>query len=168
MMCGLAGSGKSTYIKNNFKDLPIVSRDILRAQLGFTKSADHKAMLSREDEDLVTMCQNKYINDLCSADKDFVLDNQNNRKCFRQDIENIVRQYPNMQIVVVKMNTPLEKCIERRKGQIPAHIMRSIHSKFEYPTEDEYDDLIDVPYEEHLDEAFNGLLKQELQKILLK
>lgn len=157
-MCGTAGSGKSTYIKNNLSNLPVVSRDILRAQLGFTKSEDHKALLSKEDEQFVTLCQNKYVEDLCRADKDFVLDNQNNRKVFRQDIEDIIRKYPNMKIVVVKMNTPVETCIERRKGQIPAHVIRNIYDRFEYPTEDEYDELIDVPFTEGWIQRCNTLV----------
>ena len=54
VMCGLPGSGKSTWASENHGDLPIVSRDIIRAKLGFTSSADEKAVLTAGQEKQVT------------------------------------------------------------------------------------------------------------------
>ena len=45
-MVGLPGSGKSTWIKNNLSpDIEIISRDIIRNRMGFTKSVDEKAVI---------------------------------------------------------------------------------------------------------------------------
>ena len=43
ILCGLPGSGKSTWCKKYHPKLPIVSRDIIRAELGFTSGPDEKA-----------------------------------------------------------------------------------------------------------------------------
>ena len=33
IMIGIPGSGKSTYVKNNLADIPMISRDIIRIEL---------------------------------------------------------------------------------------------------------------------------------------
>ena len=40
LLVGLPGSGKSTWCKNDHPELPVISRDIIRAELGYTSSVD--------------------------------------------------------------------------------------------------------------------------------
>lgn len=47
-------------------------------------------------------------------------------------------------VVGVKMNTPLETCIERRKGQISPEIMHNISKKVIALSPEEVDMLVDV------------------------
>lgn len=43
LMVGIPGAGKSTWIANNLpSDIPIISRDMIRVELGFTTSVNEK------------------------------------------------------------------------------------------------------------------------------
>ena len=64
VMCGIPGSGKSTWCKQNYPDLPVVSRDIIRAELGYTKDAQDKAVLAPELESIVTLTENALMEEL--------------------------------------------------------------------------------------------------------
>jgi len=70
-MVGLPGSGKSTYIKNNLPSLPIVSRDIIRAELGFTKSVDQKRVLKPKEEEYVSQVERETVRYFCENDQSF-------------------------------------------------------------------------------------------------
>ena len=40
ILCGIPGSGKSTFAKKNLPNAVLISRDICRVELGFTTSVD--------------------------------------------------------------------------------------------------------------------------------
>ena len=62
VMCGIPGSGKSTWIKNNLpKDILIISRDLIRATIGISESPEHKAVCTSTEEVLVTKLENEAI-----------------------------------------------------------------------------------------------------------
>ena len=42
ILCGIPGSGKSTFAKKNLPNAVLISRDICRVELGFTTSVDDK------------------------------------------------------------------------------------------------------------------------------
>ena len=76
IMVGLPGSGKSTYIKNNFKGLPVVSRDIIRYEIGLCDK-DVKFVGTKEQEKLVSEFENNKIEYYIDNNIDFVIDNIN-------------------------------------------------------------------------------------------
>ena len=46
IMCGLPGSGKSTYIKEELpKNIEIINQDSIRVELGIMKDDEHKAIV---------------------------------------------------------------------------------------------------------------------------
>lgn len=141
---GIPGSGKSTYIKKHYPNLPVVCRDKIRAELGYTSSDNQKALLSKEAEQHVSEIQYQSINYYCQNDMDFVIDGINNRKIYRHEILNIIRSYPNMKVICIRFQTPLETCISRRAEQISQSIMEAIYSSFEELDGDEYDQLLTV------------------------
>lgn len=146
---GLAGSGKSTYIKNHLPNLPVVSRDKIRADLGYTQSENHKTILSKEEENHVTEIQYQTVTHYCQQNKDFVVDGMNNRKMYRKELTEIIRSFPNMEIVCLRFYTPLEICIQRREGQIAESTMHFLSDSFEELETGEYDSLHVVNWEDY-------------------
>lgn len=139
VMIGMPGSGKSTWIKNNLPDIPVVSRDIIRAELGFTASPDEKAVLSKEQEILVTQREFELIRDYAQSGQSFVIDDTNTGR-YRKNLVDKLRRY-GVHIKFIRMRTDLETCIKRRNGQIPADVMKKIHAGIIEPKEGEYDSL---------------------------
>lgn len=143
LMIGIPGSGKSTWVKDNLPNVAVISRDIIRHELGFTKSVDHKAVLSKEQEDLVTKVQNDNIKHNLSIGQDIVIDDMNTGKYRKGMIDNL--RSCGADVIAVHMNTPLETCIKRREEQISPEIMKNIHSRVVKFSPEEVDDVIEVP-----------------------
>lgn len=142
IMCGIPGSGKSTYIKENFPNLPIISRDIFRCELGLTSSPDEKIIAKPDEERKITKLMNERIIEYCKAGQDFVIDNMNLRYIYRQAVLNMVLPY-NAYITVVYIEAPdIETCIKRRDGQIPANEYKRLLNTIDFPMPYEYDDII--------------------------
>lgn len=142
LMVGMPGSGKSTWCKENHPDLPVISRDIIRAELGFTKDADEKAVLNRTQEKQVTSEEYFKIAKLCKKHKSFIVDDTNTGK-YRKQMITFLKDY-GATVICVSMDTPLETCIERRRGQISEQAMREIYKKMIPLKKAEVDDMINV------------------------
>lgn len=141
VMCGIPGSGKSTWASNNHPDLPIVSRDIIRAELGYTSGVDEKAVLTREQEEEVTVEENRIIANYCKNRHSFIIDDTNSHPKFRKILLDTLRSY-GAHIVGVNMDTPLDMCIKRRNGQIPPEAIERMYGR-RVPFEDsDVDELV--------------------------
>lgn len=142
MMIGIPGAGKSTWIQNNHPELPVVSRDIIRAELGMCEPGQKYAG-TNDEENEVTMHEYIKMGQYCSEGQDFIIDDTNTHKKYRKQMIDFLRK-KGAKIVFVHLNTPLEVCKERRKNDIPGNVMDRIHSRFQAPEEDEYDEIIHV------------------------
>lgn len=132
ILCGMPGAGKSTFCKNNLPNCKVVSRDIIRFELGYTSSTDNKSVGTKYQERQVTIRENELIKEYLEAGYDIVLDNMNGGKYLKPTVENIKLIVPSIKIIGYNIVTPLEKCIERRKDQISEEVMRNIYSRFHY------------------------------------
>lgn len=153
IMQGLPGSGKSTYIKENLKYCKVISRDIIRYEMGLTKSVDDKKVCPWQTENLITVKENNKIYDAIKNCQDFVIDDINiRRKHFYQLVKSIraLSKYLGcpIKITVVRLNTPFEICIERRKNQIDKNEMDRINRLTKWFEEDiityRVDELINI------------------------
>ena len=132
ILCGMPGAGKSTFCKNNLPNCKVVSRDIIRFELGYTSSVDNKSVGTKYQEQQVTIRENELIKEYLEYGYDIVLDNMNGGKYLKPTVENIKLIAPKVKIIGYNIVTPLEKCIERRKDQISEEVMRNIYSRFHY------------------------------------
>lgn len=143
LMVGLPGSGKSTWIKNSLPtDIPVISRDIIRHKLGFTKGVDHKAVLSKDKEDMVTEYEMGMIHNYLAQGNDIVIDDINTGK-YRKNMIKFLRDN-GAEVIGVRMNTNLNTCIKRRDGQISADVMHNINKRMIPLADNEVDTVIDV------------------------
>ena len=143
VMCGIPGSGKSTWAKKNHPDLPIVSRDIIRAKLGFTSDEDEKAVLTGGQEKQVTTEEYFQIAKYARKKQSFIVDDTNVVPKYRKELLSTLKSY-GAKIVGVNIDTPLETCIERRRGQIPEDVIRRIYNKRLPLRKEDVDELINV------------------------
>lgn len=132
ILCGMPGAGKSTFCKNWLPKCKVVSRDLVRVELGYTPSVDDKYVGTRYQEQQVTIRENELIKEYLEAGYDIVLDNMNGGPYLKGNIEYIKSIAPEAKILGCNIVTPLEKCIERRNGQISKEVMINIYSKFHY------------------------------------
>lgn len=142
MMIGIPGAGKSTWIQNNHPELPVVSRDIIRVELGMCEPGQKYAG-TNEEENEVTMHEYMRMGQYCSEGQDFIVDDTNTHKKYRKQMIDFLRE-KGAKIVFVHLDTPLDVCKERRKNDIPGDVMDRIHRRFQAPEEDEYDEIIHV------------------------
>ena len=128
----MPGAGKSTFCKNHLSRCKVVSRDIIRTELGYTSSVDEKSVGTKYQDQQVTIRENQLIKEYLEAGYDIVLDNMNGGPYLKPTIEYIKSIAPEVKIIGYNIVTPLEKCIERRKDQILEGVMRNIYSRFHY------------------------------------
>ena len=144
ILCGLPGSGKSTFVKKNCYDYVQISRDIIRYELGYVSSPEEKVRLTREQEERVTDVEYKMIKTCLKKKKNFVVDDTNTSLYYRTKMLDYIKQWDDVFIIGVNFNTPVSVCIRRRKGQIPAEDIRNIADRMVPISRDEVDDLIEV------------------------
>ena len=140
MMCGMPGSGKSTYIEEHLmkrhKSIVIISRDIIRHELGFTKSSDEKAVLNFHEERTVTEHERNKIAECCERGDVFVIDDTNTIPKYRKSLIRFLKEH-GCKIVAVNITCDLNICIANRNGQIPPDNMRKMYNQLKYISKDE-------------------------------
>lgn len=153
ILCGFPGCGKSTYYKKFLADKPIISRDIIRGELGIngaTTTNDKKVVGTREEEDKVSEIFNKKMIEYCENKESFVLDNTNLKYQYRKDyLLKIMKYNPKVKIIYVEAPNYIKDCIERRKGEIPKKVYDRMENNFDFPQLYECDELIIV--KQHID-----------------
>lgn len=145
ILCGIPGSGKTTWIKENLdEDILVISRDIIRATVGLTTSPEHKFVGTKSQEEFVTILEDYSIREACFNNQTFVIDDINTGKYRPKLIKNIRDWNSNATIIGVNLMTPLDVCIKRREGQIDENVMQRIYNNTRYIQTDEVDEVINV------------------------
>lgn len=153
ILCGFPGCGKSTYIEWFLADKPIVSRDVIRGELGIggaTVDNNKKVVGTREEEEKVSEIFDNRMISYCEDKESFVIDNTNLKYQYRKDyLLKIMKYNPKVKIIYIEAPNFIEDCIERRNGEIPTSVYERMNSTFDFPQLYECDELL--IYKEHTD-----------------
>lgn len=143
-MIGLPGAGKDTWIKNNLPNCKcIVCRDDIRVELGMC-GVDEKIAGTPEQERLVSSVFDTKLKQYVASGQDVVINNTNLIRKYRYNYKQLLGNY-NVEWVYVIIKAPsIEDNISRRNGQIPAEVMYRLAERYQPPTPDEYDKIIEV------------------------
>lgn len=142
-LVGLPGSGKSTWCQQNHPELPVVSRDIIRAELGYTSGVDQKARLEFWQENKVTEREHELIKQYLKSGQDFIIDDTNLVLRYRKPMITLLVQFK-ATVIGINFKTPIDVCIERRVGQIDSEVIKRMASKMNPIDKSEVDKLIEV------------------------
>lgn len=146
MMCGFPGCGKSTYIKERLSDKTVISRDIIRQELGIngaTIKNDKKTVGTKEQEDKVSEIFNAKVIECCEQKKSFVIDNTNLKFQYRKKYLDMVMKYnPLIKVIYVEAPDFLNDCMKRRDGEIEKKIYDRMKESFDFPQLYECDELV--------------------------
>lgn len=125
-MVGIAGAGKSTWIKNNLpKGIKIVNQDQIRVDMGIMTNIDKKAIGSELEEQEVRKKNDQLINKYINSKTDFVVDNVNASYGRILNLyQRLKSKGANVKIVII--DTDVETCLRRRKDDIPEKIIRQM------------------------------------------
>ena len=173
IMIGLPGSGKSTWIKNNLpKDIEILSKDLIRQELGIIKDQNIKAIGDKSQEKEVRKIYHKRLDDLLNKEKDFVIDNTNIGSSLMHilnKIKNHNKKSNTCKSVGINIKTPLEVCMKRQNNCIPKSVYDQMKQDFRYLTKDDVDEVINVEYnKKNIKEALDNNLLWKIDKYFSK
>ena len=137
---GVSGSGKTSYMKKNYPDLPILSRDIARAELGFCEPGK-KFVGNVDQENKVTSYLEKKMKKYASEHKDFIIDDMNIRQKYRESIHRTLAG-TNARYVYIYVEAPtMQDAINRRRadfGDRTEQLIKDMYSSIEFPYPHEY------------------------------
>lgn len=144
VMIGVPGSGKSTYAEvlkdtekaNGVFSLPIISRDLIRIEMGMCGEGE-KCMGTPKQEDEVTRRVKESIQNLSSMGMSFIVDNTSLKKKYRDQYIDYIKKYDIAPIYVYVEAPSLEENFKRRDGEIDSSIIQRMWDGFEFPNHSE-------------------------------
>ena len=137
VLIGLPGAGKSTWCEKT--KLDTVSRDAIRAELGYCNEGD-KVVLSPEQEDEVTKVFNERLVKLLSEKKNVIVDNLNLKKKYRAALKEVVKGL-NVRVTYVYMESPSLDTNLKRRPTFEIGVIGKMTEILDWPSRDEYDEL---------------------------
>lgn len=136
LVIGLPGSGKSTYLKEHFKDSQIVSRDDIRFEMmkESSKYFDNERKVFNE-----FVYRIQYYLD--NTNKNVIADATHINEKSRNKLLNKLK-LKDVKIHILFINTPIEKCIKRNSlreeyKRVPEKVIYDFYNRLEYPTHNE-------------------------------
>ena len=138
IMCGVPGSGKSTWLKNNKEDALVISRDAIRFQL----VKENEEYFSKEKQVFKTFI--KTIQDAINSNitpYEIFVDATHITKISRDKLLNSL-DLSNVEKVIVYVRHPLESEAIRRnakrtgRARVPENVIHQMYKNFERPERD--------------------------------
>lgn len=132
ILCGISGSGKSTYIKNNFKDYKVISMDNIRAEL-----CGNRRDQSRNSE--VALIAKERLKQALRAKEKVVWDATNTRKDFRDQLITLCHRYNALTELHVLLSKESKIRIQNknREFNVPEEVITRQINKFQFPDRNE-------------------------------
>lgn len=152
VLMGLAGSGKTTWLQEYVvkhrkpgDNYTILSRDLIRIELGYC-TEDEKYLGTKEEEDKVTEIFNQRFKEALENKMEIYIDNMNLRSCYRDEYKKLAGKHNVCWDYVYIQSSNINLNYERRP-EINKVAFDGMIQKMDWPTPDEYDDLVIIDYE---------------------
>lgn len=126
LMCGLPGSGKDTWIAHNKQDVPVLSPDDLRIEMG---------ILPTDNQGTLRQVVKERAKEYLRSGQDFVWNATNVTTDMRGPILSLLRDY-HAHIEIVYVETTPDKLIEQngqRKASVPVDVIDRLARKLDPP-----------------------------------
>lgn len=138
MMLGVPGAGKDWYIEHNLADVPQLSRDLIRTEIGLK---GEKPQGNKKEEEKVTEIFNQRMDEYLKNKTSFVINNTNGNKRYRDEfIKKILPHFA--RIVYVYCEAPsISENFKRRERMMPNKVITRMWNEFEFPYKNEYYDI---------------------------
>lgn len=137
VMAGLPGSGKDTWIAENVPDLPVVSLDALRAELGVSPTGNQGTVIQAARE---------RAREHLRARDDFVWNGTNISQLVRSKALTLLRDY-GARIRIVYIEVPPERLLRQnrnRAASVPDDVIVDLSRKLEPPAPWEAHEILNV------------------------
>ena len=138
MMCGIPGSGKSTYVATNFPDATIISRDAIRFAL-LKEGDDYFAY-----EDTVLQIFYTEIQNAIDSDKenDIIIDATHLTPKARATCLKELKNLDKVNLVALSIEVPLAIALYRNnkrtgRARVPDTVIRNMYKSYKVPTVEE-------------------------------
>lgn len=128
IMCGVSGSGKSTYIKSNFPDYKVISMDEIRAELCGNRRDQSK------NSEVAQLAKERFKQALRAKEK-VVWDATNTRKEFREQLIQTAHNYhalTELHVLLSKEST-IRKQNKDREFDVPDEVITKQMNQFQFP-----------------------------------
>lgn len=141
LMCGPAGSGKSTWVREHA--IPGVSAHISRDRIRFKMVKEDEYYFSREDEVYMEFVRIIMKAITCEWVEEVYVDathlTKKSREKLAREIDNVCIPFD---LIAVIVKPELEKCIEQnaqRSGRefVPETVIRNMYESFQHPLNDD-------------------------------
>lgn len=138
LMCGIPGSGKTTWLKNNVNDKfgTVFSRDAIR----FSLLKDGNEYFSKEKEVYDILIEN--INNSLQYDLDVFVDATHLNPVSRTKLLRRLDLSNTIEVNAIVMDTPLSVCLKRNaqregRARVPEDVIKDMALNYSVPTEEE-------------------------------
>lgn len=135
LLSGLPGTGKDTYIKNNYPNLPVVSLDDIRVEIKISPT---------ENQGLVVAEGNKRAREYLRKKQSFIWNATNITEQIRSMLISLFEQY-GASVKIVFLETEWNEQLSRnssRKAEVPKNVIEKMLSKLEIPEAYEAENVI--------------------------
>ncbi len=126
LMCGLPGTGKDTWISKNHPDMPVISLDEIRKELGVSPTDNQSVVITHAKERARVLLRQK---------KPFVWNATSLTAQLRANQISLFEQY-GASVKTVFLETRWDEELRRnseRKSAVPVSVIEKMLSKFEIP-----------------------------------
>lgn len=138
MMCGIPGSGKSTYVATNFPDATVISRDAIRFAL-LKEGDDYFAYEDTVLQIFYTEIQNAIDND---KENDIIIDATHLTPKARATCLKELKNLNKVNLVALSIEVPLAIALYRNdkrtgRARVPDTVIRNMYKSYQIPTVEE-------------------------------